>query len=194
MVDYFQNRNVYVPGAWSPNSLIPTLLPTFETKQTKGHESNLILCSIGEISKARRNFGLIENFLKSCDQIWGSNQNFEIEMIGKPVANLTARLGNYLATHKAIKYKHKLGFIEFHQEVADNCDVLLALLPDKYIIPGKLSGIIPLAMKYEKKIILPSVIALKFQEYLQEKDYYMYSEQETFNRAMTNVITAYNYS
>lgn len=130
---------------------IPTALPKMPPRVA---EDPLCLCVIGNVD--RRSWGLLKAFLDSATKM-DKESLVRIQILG------AGDFPKELEIHKdRIQLSSPIGYSEFHQRVAADCDAILLLLTKEHqphYFHGaqsflRLTGSLPLVMAYHKPVVM----------------------------------------
>ncbi len=149
-------RAVWV-SPYHANFFIPTQLPKVAAAKKNVIGEPLRLCVIGTVH--RRSWGLLaaylDQFSRNTDK--SSRLSISVEIMG------AGRFPDELLPHKnLVRLSAPPGYVEFHQQVEDDCDAIVLLLTKQdqpQYFEGqesllRLTGAIPLVMAYHKPVLL----------------------------------------
>ena len=134
---------------------IPTAIPKIQLPlKNLTKEAPLCLCVVGNVS--RRSWGLLKEFLDITNSR-NEKDTVRIQILG------AGKFPEELQSHQnRIQLISPVGYWEFHERVAADCDAILLLLTkvnQQHYFPGpesllRLTGAIPLVISYHKPVLL----------------------------------------
>jgi len=162
-----------------PHSYFPNIMPQFpRSSQIKPPYR---LCVIGEV--IRRNFGMLERFLESS-----TRRDFSITIMGKGI--IPSFFEKYhVPTNQSAPYS----YVDYQQQVATGCDVILALVDTKkngdYFTKSKMTGSVVQASAYKHPFVVHKDLDTVYGEYLKDQVVETHTDDpDTFVAALTRLL------